>query len=164
MKDLLDKLSSYNIFNYLLPGVVFATLVDALTSLQVLQKDPIVGVFVYYFLGSIVSRIGSLFVEPFLHRTGAIVYAPYEDFVRAAKTDPKLEVLSEANNTYRTLCSLMLCVGVVVIYDRASSHWPVLYSAAPWILLVGLFGLYLLSYRKQTAYITQRIEANKSHG
>ena len=26
MKDLLDKLSSYNIFNYLLPGVVFVAI------------------------------------------------------------------------------------------------------------------------------------------
>lgn len=42
MKDLLDKISSYNIFNYLLPGVLFAAFVDALTSFQVLQRDPVV--------------------------------------------------------------------------------------------------------------------------
>lgn len=161
MKELLDKLSSYNIFNYLLPGVLFATLVDALTSLHVLQKDIVVGVFVYYFLGSVVSRIGSLFVEPLLRKIGVITYAPYEDYVRATKIDPKLEVLSEANNMYRTICSLMLCIGVVVLYDLASIRWPILHSIASSVLIIGLFALFLLSYRKQTTYITKRIEANK---
>lgn len=161
MKDLLDKLSSYNIFNYLFPGVLFATFVDALTSLQVLQKDILVDVFVYYFLGSVISRVGSLFIEPLLQKIGVIVYAPYEDFVQAEKKDPKLEILSEANNMYRTICSLMLSVGAVMIFDRASMHLPFLHSAAPSILITGLFALYLLSYRKQTTYINKRIAATK---
>lgn len=160
MKDLLDKLSSYNIFNYLLPGVLFAVFVDELTSFRILQKDIAVGVFVYYFLGSVVSRIGSLLIEPLLRKWGIAKFAPYEDFVRVSKTDPKMEVLSEANNMYRTICSLMLCVGVVALYDRAYSSWPVLQTVAPAVLIIGLFSLYLLSYRKQTAYITKRIEAS----
>ncbi len=162
MKELLDKLSSYNIFNYLLPGVLFAIFVDALTSLKVLQKDIIVGVFVYYFFGLVVSRVGSLFVEPLLRKSGVVTFTPYEDFIRAAKADPKIELLSECNNTFRTICSLMVCVGAVVLYDRAGASWPWLESAMAPVLIVGLFVLFLLSYRKQTAYITKRInEANK---
>lgn len=160
MKDLLDKLSSYNIFNYLLPGVLFAVFVDELTSFHILQKDITVGVFVYYFLGSVVSRIGSLLIEPLLRKWGIAKFAPYEDFVRVSKTDPKMEILSEANNMYRTICSLMLCVGVVALYDSAYSSWPVLHTVTPAVLITGLFSLYLLSYRKQTAYITKRIEAS----
>lgn len=160
MKELLDKLSSYNIFNYLLPGILFAVFVDGLTSLQIQQKDIVIGVFIYYFFGSIVSRIGSLFIEPALRKAGIVKFAGYEDFVRVSKADPKLDVLSEANNMYRTLCSLMVCVGVVVLYDKASISWPVLQTAAPAVLIVGLFFLYIYSYRKQTAYITKRIEAN----
>lgn len=160
MKELLDKLSSYNIFNYLLPGILFAAFVDGLTSLQILQKDIVIGVFIYYFFGSIVSRIGSLFIEPVLRKAGIVKFAPYEDFVRVSKADPKLDVLSEANNMYRTLCSLMVCVGAVVLYDKASVSWPVLHTVAPAILIVGLFSLYIYSYKKQTAYITKRIEAN----
>lgn len=164
MKELLDKLSSYNIFNYLLPGVLFAALVDGLTSLQILQKDIVVGVFIYYFLGSIVSRIGSLLIEPVLRKAGIVSFAPYEDFVRVSKVDPKLDVLSEANNMYRTLCSLMVCVGAIVLYENASIYWPVLRAVAPTILIVGLFALYVFSYRKQTAYITRRIEASLKQG
>lgn len=161
MKDLLDKLSSYNIFNYLLPGVLFAAFVDAFTSLRVLQADVVVAVFVYYFLGSVVSRVGSLLVEPLLRRFHVVTFAPYEDFVRASKADPKLEILSEANNMYRTICALMMTVGVVTLYEKASIYWPILNVVAPSVLIIGLFALYLLSYRKQTAYINKRIEANK---
>lgn len=37
MKDLLDKLSSYNIFNYLLPGIIFTALVEMLTSIKLIN-------------------------------------------------------------------------------------------------------------------------------
>lgn len=161
MKDLLDKLSSYNVFNYLLPGVLFAVFVDRITSLQVLQKDLVVGGFLYYFLGSIVSRIGSLVVEPLLRSIGFIRFTPYEDFVLAAKLDPKLEVLSETNNMYRTICALIISVAVVALYDYASRYFSILQSAAPVACLFGLLVLFLLSYRKQTTYITKRIAANK---
>ena len=66
MKDLLDKLSSYNLFNYLLPGILLALAIDRFALIRVVQKDIAIGIFLYYFLGSIVSRVGSLIVEPFL--------------------------------------------------------------------------------------------------
>lgn len=87
MKDLLDKLSSYNIFNYLLPGVLFAAFVDSLTSFHIVQKDPVIGVFLYYFLGSLVSRVGSLFVEPLLRRFHFVAFSPYADKFRGRNTD-----------------------------------------------------------------------------
>jgi len=68
MKDLLDKLSSYDIFNYLLPGVIFAVLAEKLTSFSFIKKDIILGVFLYYFIGLVISRIGSLFIEQFLKK------------------------------------------------------------------------------------------------
>ena len=161
MKDLLDKLSSYNVFNYLLPGVLFAVFVDRVTSLQVLQKDLVIGIFLYYFLGSIVSRIGALAVEPLLRSVGFITFAPYEDFVRAAKLDPKLEILSEANNMYRTICALMISVAAVASYDYTARYFAILRAAAPVVCIVGVLILFLLSYRKQTSYITKRVAANK---
>lgn len=91
-----------------------------------------------------------------------MTFASYEDFVRASKADSKLEVLSEANNMYRTICALLLTIGVVTLYEKASTHWQVLNTAAPVILIIGLFVLYLFSFRKQTAYIAKRIEVSKS--
>lgn len=160
MKDLLDKLTSYNIFNYLLPGVLFAIFVDGLTSLKVLQKDLVVGVFLYYFLGSVVSRIGSLLVEPILLKMKFVQFAPYAAFVKAIKVDAKIEVLSEQNNMYRTFIALFISVAAVTVYDRASLALPILHVVAPYVCIAGFLVLYLFSYQKQTAYVKQRVETN----
>ncbi len=157
MKDLLDKIGSYNIFNYLLPGVLFAVAVDKTTSFQLLQKDIVVGAFVYYFFGSLVSRIGSLIIEPILKRYKLITFAPYEEYVRASKIDQKIDVLSEANNMYRTIVSLAVTIGFVALYDSAAKKWGCLYTYAPTILIVSIAALYLASYRKQTEFIKKRI-------
>ncbi len=161
MKDLLDKLSSYNIFNYLLPGVLYAAFAEAFTSFHFVHKDPVVGVFLYYFFGSVISRVGSLLVEPIMKRLNFINFAPYEDFVRATEADPKLEVLSETNNMYRTICALMLCVSATTLFERATVHYPWIGTAIPSITIIGLLALYIFSYKKQTAYITKRIEVCK---
>jgi hypothetical protein len=160
MKDLLDKLSSYNIFNYLFPGVLFVIFVDLMTSYHLVQKNIVIGVFLYYFLGSVVSRVGSLVVEPLFRKSNLLDFAPYDDFVAASKLDDKIELLSEVNNMYRTLCALMLSVAVVVLYAHAANYYDQLKTALPWVLIVSLFALYLLSYRKQTAYIVKRVKAN----
>ena len=49
MKELLDRLGSYNIFNYLLPGAVFAAIASSLTDYSFIQNDVLVGAFVYFF-------------------------------------------------------------------------------------------------------------------
>ena len=99
MKDSLDKLSSYNVFNYLFPGVVVAALGTAVSSFRLVVDDIVVGVFVYYFYGLVVSRIGSLILEPVLKRLKIVRFAPYADFVAASTVDDKLETLSEQNRS-----------------------------------------------------------------
>ena len=116
MKELLDKLSSYNIFNYLLPGILFAALATRFTSYQLLQSDIVIGVFIYYFVGMVVSRFGSLVLEPLLKQWSFIKFAPYEDFVVASQADSKIDILSEQNNMYRTLCSLFLLLGLLKVF------------------------------------------------
>lgn len=161
MKDILDKIGSYNIFNYLLPGVIFAVLVSKMTNFNLMQEDAISGAFVYYFIGSVVSRIGSLVIEPILTKVRFLSFSPYSDFVLASKADPKIEVLSEANNMYRTVCSLILCVAASFLYYSSEQRFPMLNEARPWVLIIGLLVLFLFSYRKQTAYINKRIMANR---
>lgn len=161
MKDLLDKLSSYNIFNYLLPGVLLAVIVSAITSFKLLQDDLLTSPFVYYFLGAVVSRVGSLVVEPAMKRYGFISFAPYDDYVSALKNDPKLEILSETNNMYRTLCALILLVTVVYLYDLASLYHPFFKTLVPAMVILLLLALFLASYKKQTAYIVKRVSLSK---
>ena len=68
MNELLSKLSSYNLFNYLLPGVVFSITVEAWTTYSITRGDLLSDAFVFYFAGLVISRIGSLLVEPALKK------------------------------------------------------------------------------------------------
>ena len=158
MKDLLSKLSSYDIFNYLLTGVVFATLTKASTNFELVVSDPVAAGFMYYFMGLVVSRLGSLVIEPALKAAGFVKFTSYTDFIIASKKDPKVEELSAVNNTYRTLISVALAVLLVKGYEKLEA-WCV--SLANWRILLlsaGLFLLFLVSYRKQTAYVRERVQ------
>jgi hypothetical protein len=161
MNELLGKVSSYNIFNYLLPGVVFAVLGGRITGWPLVQKDIFVGAFLYYFLGLVVSRIGSLVVEPLLRSLSFVRFAPYSEFVAASERDGKLELLSEVNNTYRTMCSLLLLLLLLDVYARIGAACPILGRWGPTLLMVLLLILFLFSYRKQTSYIAKRVRGGK---
>lgn len=100
MDKILDKLSSYNIFNYLFPGAVFCVVSDRYFTIPLLQDSIIDGLFLYYFVGLVISRFGSIAIEPLLKKLRIIQYSEYADFVEASKADPKIEILSESNNMY----------------------------------------------------------------
>ena len=161
MNELLTKLSSYNVFNYLLPGVLFAVLASETTPFQFIQKDIITGVFFYYFLGLVVSRFGSLVIGPILKHLSFIKFADYKAFVAALKKDPQIEVLSEANNTYRTICSLFSLLLMLKLYAKIEPRFPFLKEWDTTLLIVSLFVMFLFAYRKQTSFIVKRIRANE---
>jgi len=160
MNDLLSKLSSYNLFNYLLPGILFAVIAPRITHFSFWQRDIVTDAFVYYFIGMVVSRVGSIVVEPLLKRVYFLKFADYKDFVAASKDDPKIELLSEANNTYRTLCSLFLLLLMLKLYEKIEGKFPVLQNWNVLLIVTLLLVMFLLAYRKQTGYITKRIKAN----
>lgn len=161
MSDLLQKISSYNIFNYLLPGTLFVILADAITHYSFAQQDIIIAAFLYYFIGLVISRLGSLIVEPLLRKSGFVKFTHYPDFVHASAKDLKLEVLSEANNTYRTFCAMLLALAGLKLYEVIDFHYLWLQGKGVYLIVAGLFVLFLFSYRKQTNYITKRVEAHK---
>lgn len=161
MKELLDKLSSYNIFNYLFPGVVFVVLLSKITPYNFVQQNFIVGAFLYYFIGLIISRIGSIFIEPILKKTKFVKFSDYPSFVRVSKIDSKLDILSEVNNMYRTICSLIFIIIIILAYEKLSQYFSFLKEYNSFILLLFLLVLFLLSYKKQTEYINKRIQANE---
>lgn len=161
MNEFLSKLSSYNIFNYLLPGVVFAVAADTFTNYALVQSDLVIGVFVYYFIGLAISRFGSLVLEPLLRKLSFLHFADYAEFVAASEADPKIELLSEINNTYRTLCSAVLLVGLLRLYQAIEVCLPGLQDWTDTILLVLLVVMFLFSYRKQTEYITKRVKVGR---
>ncbi|HAK87584.1 MAG TPA: hypothetical protein DHV16_09290 [Nitrospiraceae bacterium] len=160
MKELLSKLSSYNLFNYLLPGVIFVAVASKVTRYSFIQEDIVIGLFLYYFIGLVISRFGSIVIEPILRGVSFLKFADYNDFVAASKKDEKIEVLSEANNTYRTLCSLFILLLLLKGYERIEDRFVFLKDYGGMIVLALLLVMFLFAYRKQTLYIIKRIKAN----
>lgn len=159
MNEILDKISSYNIFNYLFPGTIFAVITTYMTPYNLVQENLFVTIFLYYFFGLLISRIGSLILEPILKKFSFVQFSTYEDFVTASAEDEKLEVLSEANNMYRTLCSLFLLILGTILYAYLEAFFPTLHRIGRVLVIVILFVMFLAAYRKQTKYITDRIKA-----
>ncbi len=102
MKELLDRLSSYNLFNYLLPGVVFAIVAKSVTSYNFLQDDIFVGAFTYYFIGLVVSRVGSTILEP--------SYCNRENIRAASGTIPCYGILVIVDSNGGAICSVRFFV------------------------------------------------------
>ncbi len=161
MKELFDKISSYNIFNYLFPGVIFVVISTEFTSYSFIQDNLIVGVFIYYFIGLVISRFGSLTIEPFLKSISFLKFVEYKDYVDALKKDPQINLLSEANNMYRTLSSMLFLLLLVIFYDRITTLFQLSHQWDIWIFIIILLIMFLFSYRKQTSYIRKRVSSNK---
>jgi len=160
MNEILNKISSYNVFNYLLPGIIFAILAGETIHRPVVQSDIFTGVFLYYFLGLVVSRFGSLIIEPLLKGLSFVKFADYKDYVDATQKDAKIEVLSEVNNTYRTFISLFGLLLLLKLYMKLEGRFPWLKEWDATILAILVLIMFLFSYRKQNSYITKRIKAN----
>jgi hypothetical protein len=152
MNELINKISSYNLFNYLLPGAIFIAIFEKMTVYKIIQTDLLVNAFLVYFIGLVISRIGSLMVEPIFRKF--VTFADYKDFISASKNDKKIEILSEANNTYRTFIALFVVVFILKSYFLfiPSNNYGV------YILIFFLFILFIFSYTKQIKYITKRIQ------
>ena len=163
MDEIVSRLSSYNIVNYLFPGILFAVFADALTLYSFHQDSIVVSLFVYYFIGLVISRFGSLVVEPLLQKSRFLTFAAYRDYVAACAVDELIADLSEVNNMYRTLCAHFIALAGLLVFDRFAKSTPFLFTAAPYLVAGGFLLVFLFSYRKQTKYIVERIDIVKEN-
>jgi len=163
MKEILEKISSYNLFNHLLPGTVFVFVLAKISEHNFIQKDLLIGAFLYYFIGLTISRIGSVLIEPVLRKWNFLKFAEYSDFVIYSKKDDKIDLLSETNNMYRTIVALIISLILVKGFDWITMKAGINEIWQSVIVLILMLSLFLFSYRKQTNYITKRIVANKNN-
>ncbi len=158
MEKVIDKISTYNLLNYLLPGVLFVVLAKSFLFIDLTQGDIVLDVFVYYFVGLVVSRFGSLLIETLLKKIKFLKFAKHEDFIAVSKNDPKLEVLSQENNVYRTFISMFVLLLLSKLYFHIRIIYPHLQNWDFYVLISLLLIMFLYSYRKQTMYIFNRIK------
>src|SRR3989344_2216964 len=161
MEKIIDKISRYNLFNYLLPGVLFVVLAKSFLFIDLTQGDIVLDVFIYYFIGLVISRFGSLVIETLLKKIRFLEFAKHENFVSASKNDPKIEILSQENNIYRTFVAMFVLLLLSKLYFYIRIVYPFLQNWDFYILISLLLVMFLYSYRKQTAYIFKRINSIK---
>ena len=161
MEKLIEKINKYNIFNFILPGLIFTYLLKYYVGIDIFQENLIEMIFIYYFTGSIISRIGSIIIEKILIKCKFIKYAPYEDYIKANEKDKKISQLLTVNNMYRTICSGFILLIILRIIKELFNKWNLSMGILNTILMITIMLLYLFSYRKQTKYIEKRIEINK---
>ena len=160
MKDILEKLSTYNIFNYLLPGVIFVIIAREFSGYNFIQNDILLAGFLYYFIGMIISRFGSVIIEPILKKTTFLKFEDYKNYVIASKKDSKIEMLSEVSNSYRTICSMCIVLILLNLYSVFNGNSNVPSEPDFYIIISLILIMFLFAYRKQTNYITKRIQSN----
>jgi hypothetical protein len=160
MKEFLEKISSYNLFNNLLPGILFVIITKHTTIYDFVQSDILLGLFLYYFIGLIISRIGSLVIEELLKKTNFIKYCDHKDFAEAQKRDKKIDVFLEINNIYRTLIAMCFLLLLLKLYEFCSLKFQFSGTITHIVLVIFILVLFLFSYRKQTKYVVKRVSYN----
>ncbi|MFG6394709.1 MAG: hypothetical protein K1W24_11120 [Lachnospiraceae bacterium] len=165
MEKLIEKLDSYSILNNLLPGAVFAYLFEYIFEVDIVRDGIVENLFIYYFIGMIVSRIGSLAVEPLCKKIKWVKYADYSSYIKASRKDDKIDVLSEVNNSFRTIFSLCLILITTKIYMLIVAWLEIPQKYNKLIVLTVITLIFAVSYRKQTKYVVDRVnKANEQEG
>ena len=164
LAQIVEKISSYNIVNNLYPGILFVYVLKIMFGTNLLSNNWFENLIVFYFVGMVLSRIGSIVIEPVMKKIKIIKYAPYQDYVKASSIDPLVGTLSETNNTYRTLLSTFICAfvykfGASINEVCLKNKITFLQENKDWILLTVLILLFVFSYVKQTSYVRKRVES-----
>ena len=74
MSNIIEKLGAYQILTNLLPGIFFSLCLELLFGMSLPTENIVEDIVVYYFMGFIISRIGSLIIEPFLKKINFIKF------------------------------------------------------------------------------------------
>ena len=153
----MQKLSSYKLFNFLFPGIIFYYIINNYTKIHI-NKDEniIISIAMIYFLGMILNRIGAI-IESIFRKFKIIQFAEYKDFDKAEKKDEKLQILNEINNMYRTIISLFIISIIIKTYEILFDSYNFT-DIKILILLLTILFLFIYSYRRQIKFIKDRVE------
>ena len=173
-RNVIEKISSYNLFNNFFPGIIFCYMVKEFTRFSLADGELLENLFIYYFVGMIISRVGSMFVEKILKlikvknkktntKEAFLNFAPYNEYIEASENSPFIKTLNEVNNVYRTIIAVFIAIIVVKLYDWLFydfiNNIGVLGNNLIFIIICLLIVLlFSQSYKKQTDYIRSRVE------
>lgn len=166
MEHFFNKLENYNILNYILPAVVFDVGCRYYINIKLIPTDNIfISIFIYYFLGLVISRIGSLIIKPLLWKLKILNKkdsSECTDFYKAEEQDAKIKILFADYNMYRNFIATFFLLLVSKIAYTVKTWLNINSTIICTILFILLIVLFVISYKKQLGYIHSRIENTKS--
>ena len=159
IKLILDKLAQYDLLTNLLPGIILCLILKDVVGYDVCVSTEwySLGV-IFYFAGIVNNRFGSVFIEKICKKRKFVEFAPYPEYLKAEKKDPKLETLNMVNNSFRSFLSVFILSTGAICYKALANYFYFLESYKGEILILSLLILFGLAYRKQTACIKERVE------
>ena len=167
MSSFFDKISSYNIFNYLFPGVLYCYALSRWTNFEIRESNVLELFFVYYFTGLIVSRVGSVFIEEALKhlpygkknsngKRGHFIEMDYGKYLRSE--DTRKQLLNEIRNMYRAALAVVICIGVsLIIIEKNIKALCFGFGIRGFLIYFAIVILLAFAFRKQNEYINKRI-------
>lgn len=157
MDKLIEKISSYNLLNNILPGAVIYYFLQLIIGDYDITLSIVGELLLYYFIGLLCSRLGSLILELICKKTRFIEYANYSDYLEAEKNNSKISVLLETNNMYRTFSSGFIILVFIIVIKIILNKSYFITNIFINIFVIFCFILFLFSYKKQTKYIKDRV-------
>lgn len=154
MTTIIEKISTYQMFTNLLHGVFYIFCRCYFLDTTFPEYDVHVQLALFYIVGVIVNRFSSIVIERVLTKKNFIQFADLKKFKDAVLIDPKIETLSEVNNSYRGMISAILLLPFDLAYNKCLLVLPELKL----LLWFSLLIIFLFSYKKQTQYIKDSVE------
>ena len=154
------QISSYNLFNYMLSGIIFVTLLNKILINVLPQDQSIVIFFIYYFIGFSIHSFGSVVIKPIFKKLSLIEEATYEKYTKAIELNPRLNILTEISSIYRTFCALFSLLFLLEFYEIFKNGFSSLNMSFEMnLLMILLLIIFTLSYVKESDRITKKINS-----
>ncbi len=153
MEKLIEKMEVYQFINYIFPGVIFGKILTEIMGQNYFDSNIIVAVIEYYFVGLVLSRLGSVLIKPILEKLKLVNFEAYEEYIKSDKKDKKIDLLQRDANQYRTYIAIFICLFIVELFlcFRHKKIHNIIF------LFIALIIIFILSYRKQINFVTKRI-------
>lgn len=162
-QQLIDKLSQYSFLTNILPGAVLIIVLKYIVGYDIIIDGNwfLTGV-MFYFAGMVCNRCSSLLIKPLLEALHIVKSLPYKTYIEGEKKDKKIITLNTDNNAYRTYIAVFCISLLAYFYRRILCQIDFFVDYQYVILIILLIVLFVFSYRKQTKYIRERIEADSN--
>lgn len=159
MESILQNISEYRLLNNLIPGGFFVGVLSWAGGWASSDVNFIFILAISYVAGVILSRLGSIIVEPVARKAFKLEFAPYADYCQVEKRYPKLATMNTENNIYRTFVATGACLllGAPLIGLLGMGNGNALCAL---VLLATFFiVVFMIAHIKQTNYIVNRVKS-----